>query len=440
MANKTRIAFVAVPCLLIAMLVFAPKIIGLGIRDLTINELVALVPPESEGQISFNETNFDSGWFSTTATLNANYSPFGTESLAVNFNFAIQHGPLLFTASGPKLGMAYAQITPSSEDGLPLLAPEDSIPLPNTIIEMFAGFDQSFLISLKVDPVSSVSDAGSVGLQFEGLNASLIANADQSADMSLTMGALAVTESTSGLDLKIDGLNIQSHSSQLNDVLAPSSASLEIPSIKSNAPFSIEMTDLSVSSELMGSANPEAVRMSQHIAVPKISGDLPLESFEWTIEVDELQRRLVSDYYSLIGSLQNQSASDPEAAARSINLISQQLTQLFVNNPLIIKNDLNAQVYGGSHSAEIEFNWAGLPLLNNIARLDLNEGLAALGFSVEVSLDATAIGASPIADQVNAYMQEGYIVLENGRMLITATLEDSMLLLNGEEIPIQNFF
>lgn len=438
MASKRRIAIVTLSTIALAAIVFTPKVIGLGIRDLTLNNLIALVPPESDGQLAIDETMFNSGWFRSTATLNADYAPFGTESVNVQFDFNIQHGPLLFTVDGPRLGVAYAQITPKSADGLPLFQSSENLPLPRTVIELFASFDQSLLVSLTVDPISYV-ESGST-LEFDGLSASLSAMADQSANVSVSMGKLNLTEANSNQNFSVAGMSMTSYSSRLNDVLAPTTASFSIPSIRSSAPIAFELNNLTANSELKASTNPEAIMMVQRVAAESIAGDIPLQSFEWSIEVDEIQRRLVADYYALIAGLQAQSASNPQAAAQNINLISQQLTQLFVNNPLSLRNRLVANVYEGEHSAEVEFKWAGLPSLTNIARLDLNEGLAALNFTLDVALDRAAIMTSPIADQVNVYIQQGYIVPNNDQLTVKASLINSQLLLNGEEIPLENFF
>lgn len=438
MASKSRIAVVTLSTIALAAIVLTPKVIGLGIRDITINNLIALVPPEADSQLAIDESQFDSGWFRSTAVLNADYAPFGAESVNVQLDFSIQHGPLLFTPDGPRLGVAYAQITPKSPEGLPLFESSENLPLPKTVVELYAGFDQSLRVSLAIDPIS-YSGSGST-LEFAGLNASLSAKADQSADVLLTMGELSVSEAITNQNFTIDGMSLTSYSSQLNDVLAPTTASFSIPSMRSSAPFAFEINNLSANSELKASSNPEAIMMTQSIAATTIEGEIPLQSFEWSIEVDEIQRKLISDYYGLIASLQAQSAANPQAAAQNINLISQQLTQLFVNNPLSLSNRLVAQVYGGAHSAAFELNWAGLPQLINIARLDLNEGLAALNFALDVSLDRNAIMTSPIADQVDAYVQQGYIVLDNDKLTVTASLNNSQLLLNGEKIPLENFF
>ena len=120
MASKTRIAITTFAVVVISAVAFTPKIIGLGIHDLTINNLVALIPPQANSQITIEETSFDNGWFSSTATINATYTPIGMEAIAVDFDFSIKHGPFVSTNNGLRLGIAYAEIKPKIAAALPV--------------------------------------------------------------------------------------------------------------------------------------------------------------------------------------------------------------------------------------------------------------------------------------------------------------------------------
>jgi hypothetical protein len=106
MASKTRIAITTLAVVVISAVAFIPKVIGLGIHDLTINNLIALIPSEADSRLAIDESTFDSGWFSSTATVSANYTPFGAESITVNFDFTIKHGPILLTNDGLRFGIA----------------------------------------------------------------------------------------------------------------------------------------------------------------------------------------------------------------------------------------------------------------------------------------------------------------------------------------------
>ncbi|MDP6652602.1 MAG: DUF945 family protein, partial [Gammaproteobacteria bacterium] len=96
--------------------------------------------------------------------------------------------------------------------------------------------------------------------------------------------------------------------------------------------------------------------------------------------------------------------------------------------------------YDGEHSVDLQIDWRGLPQLNNIAELDMNESIAALTIDLEMSLDLAAILRSPAADIIDPYVQQGYVVLDNGRILLNAALRDGELMLNGEAVPLDQFF
>lgn len=438
MASHGRRSLLAVTLIIVAIILLAPKVIGIGIREATIQNLVALVPPEADSRLVIEEGGFASGWFGSSATVNANYTVVGTELVSMVFDFKIQHGPLLLTEQGPKLGVAYAQITPLFEDSSPLLEEASNLQLPDILIEMLVTFDQSLALDMTIAP-AQYKDSD-IELEFAGLSAGLLARADQSAELYAYIGTLSLTEVKNNQNLSIGDISIRSDSSRLNDILAPSTATFTVSNISSTAPMAIDIADITVSANLSESVNPAAVRLNESIAAENISTDIPLTSFAWELELDQVQRQLVSNYYELLYDLQSQANTDPDAAAARINEISQELSLLVINNPLTINNRIETVAYGGSHSGELLINWNGLPQLSNIARLNINEAIAALEVTADLSMDLEAISRSPGADYIDAYLQQGFIIIDNGRMLLHAELAGSRLTLNGEDIPLDQFF
>ena len=438
MASKTRIAITTFAVVVISAVAFTPKIIGLGIHDLTINNLVALIPPQANSQIAIEETSFDNGWFSSTATINATYTPIGMEAIAVDFDFSIKHGPFVSTNNGLRLGIAYAEIKPKIAAALPVFETASAVQFPDTLIELFASFSQSLLIRVTVDPTSHTGTYEE--FEFAGLSASFLARADQSAELLINIGQLTIRESRNNLDFTIGGIEVISKSTQINDILAPTSATFSIPSIKSSAPAALTIDNILASSQLSASSNPNAIQLNQRIAMQSIAGDSPLQSFDWQLEIDQMQRQLISDYYDLLTELQTQSQVDAQAAALKINQISQELSLLVFNNPLVINNLVTAKLYDGMHRAELKLRWDGLPMLDNIAALNLNEAIASIDMSLDVSLDFNSVMKSPVAEQVESFINQGFIVIKKDKISVKATLHNSQLILNGEDIPLDQFF
>ena len=111
-----------------------------------------------------------------------------------------------------------------------------------------------------------------------------------------------------------------------------------------------------------------------------------------------------------------------------------------IQNGLVFNNYIQANAFEGDHSVDLQVDWEGLPELDNIARMDINQAIDALNISLEMSLDLEAVMRSPAAEMVDTYVQEGYIEIDNGRILLSATLSDSELLVNGSSLAIDELF
>ena len=120
--------------------------------------------------------------------------------------------------------------------------------------------------------------------------------------------------------------------------------------------------------------------------------------------------------------------------------LGQELYLLVLQNPLEFNNKIEANSYDGDHTAELRARWTGLSALNTAAELDINAAIAALNMTLEVSLDLESILRSPLAGVVDPYVQQGYLTIANGRVLIEASLQDSVLRVNGDELPLDQFF
>ncbi len=421
-------------------LVVSPKIIGSSIERATIDNLIALIPPESASQLEIRRNEFDNGWFSSSAIIEVIYTPLGTDSVSLLMDFTIDHGPLLQTTDGLRIGLAFANIQPSLRNELFDLAIADfPFPLPDVSLNLFARFNQSLRLGMNITALDYAGSDGEV--KFEGLSASFNVNQDQSANFSLDMGELSATENSANSNIAISGVSLHSVTEQMNDILADSNAELSIPSIGSTAPLPFTVSDILIEYGLRSSAtSSENIEAYQNISVADIDGDLPIRSLTWNSEVKQLDGELIRNYYQLLSDLQKEMNSNPNAVTAELSELGQELLLLSLQNTLELNNFLRANAFDGEHSADLRVQWAGLADLNNVAELDLNAALAALTLVLDVSLDLEAILRSPLAEMVDPYVQQGYLTVNNGRLLIQASLEDSVLRVNGDELPLDQFF
>ena len=431
-----------VVALVIAAAAAAPKIIGSGVREATMNGVIELLPPESRSQLQITETYFNNGWFSSQGELDIRYIFLAEEEdLAVKVLFDISHGPLLFAPDGIRLGLAYAEIIPSfNSPELTQAMTELSVELPDMRIDMFADLDQSLLMTFTMDPFNYSDADGQVS--FAGMDGSLQANPDLSAEFKFDMGMLTALQPATQMGFTMAGLNLQSNSQQMNDMLAPSMGMLAIPAISSEAPFAFNVSNISADSQLQPSpAGPGQIDISWGFRIGSIETDIPVSSFNWTFNINEVRSDIIRSYYQMIAEIQNAVNSNPAAGTNPVEEYAEEIATLAIQNSLIFNNLVEANAFDGDHSIQLNIDWRGLPdvSITDLENIEPMEILEVLSFDITVSLDEAAIRQSPLADMVDPYVQQGYLRIENGRILMDASLADAELTVNGETVGLEQF-
>jgi uncharacterized protein YdgA (DUF945 family) len=430
----------AISLLLVIALVLMPKVIGAGIERATIDSLIALIPPEAESQFEIRRNEFSDGWFTSSTNIELIYTPIGSDAIGLSMEFDIDHGPLLQTDDGLSIGLAYANIVPSIRNDLfDIAIAELAFPLPDITFSLLARFDQSMWLNMNIRELRIDDAAGN--LDFAGLDANFDVAPDQSARLSVQMGELSATENSANSNVLISGLTVTSSTTQLNDILAESSATLSIPSVSSTLPLPFSISDIGVDYGLQASSSAANFsELYQTIRIASIESEVPLNAFSWRSEVKQVNNKLLRDYYRLLSQLQSELGSDADTVSAEFTALSEELYLLVLQNPLELNNRIEASSYGGDHTAELRVLWAGLSTLTDVSTLDINEALSAVNMTLEISLDLEAILRSPLASVVDPYVQQGYITLDAGRILMEASLQDSVLRVNGDELPLDQFF
>lgn len=425
----------------VALLLFGltPKLVGMNLRETAITDLFALIPPEYERQLEINETSFSSGWFQSRAQFDIEYSALGLEDpLSMRLDFDFQHGPILLTGGGIGFGLAHARIIPSfNSQELTEAISDVPFQLPDLELNLMAGFDQSLTVELNVAP-TSVSEAGVI-INFEGLRGTLVAYNDRSAKITIEMGEFSAGEGVNGF--AIESLDLDSRTEQLNNLLAPSSAEILIPRVSVTGIAAFTASDISALSRLVSTeGNDQQIDIHQKLVIANVESEFPLEALTWTSEIKELETRFLQNYYEMLGSLQvelaNGSGTDQTP---DLDTLMQEMLVVLIQNSLIFNNVIEATVYQGDHNLEVLISWLGLPQINNIFALTMEEIIASLEVEIHMSLDLEAIARSPFSAMIDPYVQQGYITLDNGRILLDMSLVDEQLTVNGEVIPLGNF-
>jgi hypothetical protein len=430
----------AVAVLILLALTLMPKVIGAGIERATIDNMLALIPPEAESQFEIRRNEFNDGWFSSSTTIEFIYTPIGAEATALTMDFDIDHGPLLQTDDGLSIGLAYAVIQPSIRNDLfDIAIAELSFPLPDITLNLLARFDQSMWVNMNVSALNFSDAAGE--FNFSGLDANADVASDQSAYFSIQMGELSATENAANSNILISGMTVTSSTAQMNDILAESRATLTIPVVSSTLPLPFSVLDIGIDYGLQASSTKDNFsELYQTIHVASIESEIPVSSFSWLTEVKQVNNDLLHDYYRLLSELQNEINAGAETVSAHFTELGQELYLLAIQNPLELNNQIEANSYDGDHSAELRTLWTGLSALNTTEELNINAAIAALNMTLDISLDLESILRSPLAGVIEPYVQQGYLTIANGRILIEANLQDSVLRVNGDELPLDQFF
>ena len=419
-------------------LALVPKIIGASIESLVINNLSAIIPPEVQNQFEIHLDEYTSGWFNSSTTIEIAYTPTNTDVIVLSMDFDIDHGPLLRTKDGLSAGLVYAVIQPSiRNDRFNIAIAELSFSLPDITLNLMARFNQSLRLGVNVGELK-FSDATSE-LNFDGLDVNIEVAADQSASLSAQMGELSATENAANSNLLITGMTLTSSKTQMNDILSKTHATFSVPSVSSTLPLPFSILNIVVNYCLQASPDKENFsEIYQTIRLASIESEIPVSSFSWISEIKQVNNELLRDYYRLLRELQNEINAD--AVPEDLTGMGQELYLLVLRNLLELNNRVEANSYDGDHTADLNILWAGLSTLNNVSEIDIDTAIAALTITLDLSLDLDAILLSPLAGLVDPYVQEGYLTVSNGRVMVEASLQDSVLRVNGNELPLDQFF
>jgi uncharacterized protein YdgA (DUF945 family) len=432
----------AVLMLLLLALAVMPKVVSSNVQASTTANLYALFPPETRRQIQIVEASYESGWFNSDARYDISYTPFGaSESLVIELNFDFMHGPLLLTADGIRLGLAYADIQPRFANPQFTEALLD-IPfaLPELSMGMLLGLDETLEIKLDVAP-AVISD-NTARVNFDGLQATLEVAPDMSAIFRMDMGRLDAMQTGGGMGFSIGSLSLNSETEQINNLLANSDALLEILELGSPGPLAFTSKAISANSSIRNNSTTE-IDVSQQFAVNEIESELPLRAFTWTMELNELHSSVIRQYYDVLSEMQEQLTDVTASRSGDGDVIGDMLDQLglvVLQNRLAINNYFTANAYGGDHSLDIELRWLGLPQVNSYEELTMAAVIDALQLQIDLSLALEAVQQSPVAAMVEPYLQQGYITVNNNRIGMELSLGDRQLVLNGATTPLEQIF
>jgi hypothetical protein len=141
----------------------------------------------------------------------------------------------------------------------------------------------------------------------------------------------------------------------------------------------------------------------------------------------------------MITELQNALNGNTSIGVNQMQGYGQDMAMLAVQNSLVFNTLIEANAFDGDHSVSLNIDWRGLPDVSELDSIEALQILEVFGFDVSLSLDEAAVMRSPLAEMVEPTVQQGYLRVEGGRLLMDMNLSDAALTVNGKTVALEQF-
>jgi len=440
-AKGKKIAITAT-IILALILALTPRLVGSTVETATVDTLLDMIPTEVGAILEITPTEFQSGWFASNAQIDVRYQPLDGLSgrpVSLSFNMAIKHGPLLFTSSGVRIGLAYADITPALT-GLDFneLVPDIDFSETDLDFYIFVGFSNS--IEIGFDLAEFVASEPDTSLRLAGITGHLTLASDQSSVMNVNSDEIVLNSANRGFDITISSIAFDSSRANVGQIISPGTAKFSIPQLSSSAPLPIVINDVTVDYALeYNEADQDKINISQLFSVNDFEWDIPLSSLKLSSELNRVDRVVFEQYFSLIEEMQNLGVSNPTVVNAQVAALGEEFALILARESLELNNMLEANAYDGDHSLDLQIAWQGIPGLTAVNAVNFTDIINALTISLSLDADDAALSQSPIGSILEQYKNQGMLIVENGRVFLNGSLENGQLTINDESLPIEQF-
>ena len=443
----TRLIFALLLVLLIVLLLM-PRLVGGSIHSATIDSMVNMVPVQSEGMVTITQADFSNGWFTSDAIVivtipglrNSNNEP-----LTINLDLDIQHGPLLFTSRGPSLGLAYADIVPTviglDINELDEFSEQVEVSAFDTDFYLLAGFDNSLRLGFGMTEVvlTEIANAGN-RLSLDGVESFVTLHSDRSMEGAFTMGETRLNSTAESLAVLIDSVEYRFRQGDIDELVSDAQGRLSIPLLTSTAPLPFEFNGIVLDSTVrLSEPGSATIDYSNLLAIENMQWSQPVTAATWYLDIMQLNRQILEDYYLIMQQLQPGAAGSAAPNANEITRIAEEMSMRLIQESLQLSSRIEVDAYGGDVLMDLQVDWRGIPGVTTIASIDPGAAINAVDLQLVIDADETAVNQSPLRDLVNAYLRDGTLSSQNGRIRLQASLVDGDLVVNGRSFPLGQF-
>lgn len=432
----------------IGVLVSFPLVSGFALER-AYEERIANMPKQPG--ITIATESYERGWFRSSAEVRVTLAldellgdpELANEPLELRVLSDLHHGPVLFTELGPRLGLGYGNLSFSgaSAEGLEqaLASWLEAAPL---TIRTIIYFDQSAQTELEV--AAYEMDEGEDHVRFGGASLSLRSNSDLTRfDATMLVKASNLISTDVALDMAEASGSMSYEGSSPYTMVGESVFSIPKLAITGKS-FSLILESMNINSG--NQINQGKMDYFQTIEVGSIESPFPVTSAGWHLEFSgvspealenwsEVSLRIQEQYQS--GDLPLDEQGEPQLTAEMEAELEQVMNELFQPGLGFVQR-LDVGALGEQHHADMSLGYKGLP--GGVDFEDLEDPmqlLPAFAGAVNVELNEASVMSSQFADMLMPFMQQGLLMPEQGKLVLRASLDDSVMLLNGSPVPLE---
>lgn len=358
-----------------------------------------------------NTADYRRGWFGAETSTRVD-SPEGPTEL----HSEIQHGPLLFTARGPRIGVVYSETRLSPEQLAPQLRAQleqfygrlDRSPL---VLESLVGADNRVVNTLRLEPFTRSDSNGE--LVFDG--GEILIETDYSgALLTGTLEVGSVRHSRGGLEK----LYTEPASGEFEYVPGKGGeAALRLPLLRAESESGpLELRDISLQLTLEQLAS-GALKLVSDLQLPQVQSATPVTSLQQQMTLPQIAAADLVHYL--------------RALAPAVNRNWQQTMQ----RPLLLQQQLAVQSHNGPVLVDADIDWRGMPERARRADSAADQWLAPLTGTMTFSAAEQALLQSPLVGQAMMLRQYGLLMENNGELQMHLQVDRGQLQVNGQQLP-----
>lgn len=403
--KKLPLFLLSVSALLLAAALVAPGLVGPKVEEILKQQL---------GRASGARLiDYQRGWFGAEA---------GTELQSGNartdLRSDIQHGPILFTAGGPRLGAVYSETRLSTEQLAPALRAQlekfygrlDHSPV---LLQSVVGFDNRVVNTLSLEPFSRSDSSGE--LKFDG--AKLVFETDyrgSALDGTLEMGAARLLKGG------IEKFHSEPAQGRFHYAVAGrrGDATISLPMLRADSdsgPLELHQAKLQLDLELLASGQ---LKLVSDLELPQVQSATPISSVRQQMTLPQISAADLGHYL--------QALLVPPAGRN---------WQQVMQRPLQVQQQLAIQSANGPVLVDADVDWHGFPASARRAELAPGQWLEPMTGSMTFSAAEQALMQSPLVAQAMTLRQYGLLLENDGELQMHLQVKRGELQVNGQLLP-----